>query len=65
MHIDRFTAPTIPEAVAKAKQALGPDAVIIQTKTTPLGGLFGSGSRTEAVGREKYSASGNQAAPKL
>jgi flagellar biosynthesis protein FlhF len=48
MRIERFEAATITEAVVKAKAALGPNAVILQTQTSRKGGLFGVGSREVA-----------------
>ncbi|GAB4346979.1 MAG: flagellar biosynthesis protein FlhF [Candidatus Abyssubacteria bacterium] len=45
MELKRFRAHTMQAALAKVKQELGPDAVILNTKTFQQGGLFGLGKR--------------------
>ncbi len=41
MRLKRITAPTMQEALERVKRELGPDAVIIGSKTVRSGGLFG------------------------
>ena len=42
MHIKRFEAPTMLEAVRKVKAELGPDALVLSTRTVKRGGpVFG------------------------
>src|SRR6185436_4068905 len=41
MRIKRYEAPTIQEALMKVKKDLGPEAVILYTKTFRKGGLLG------------------------
>jgi flagellar biosynthesis protein FlhF len=41
MRIERFVAPTISEAIAQVRRALGPDAILLRTETVRRGGLFG------------------------
>ncbi len=58
MHIKRFEAPTLLEAVRAVKEALGPDALVLQTRRIRRdGGLFGLFGRsmvelTAAVDRD-------------
>ncbi len=56
MHIKRFEAPTMLEAVQRVKQELGPDALVLSTRTLRGGrfGLFGRGvvEVTAAVDRD-------------
>lgn len=40
MHIRRFTAPTVKEALAAIKAELGPDALILGTKKLKVGPAF-------------------------
>ncbi|MGH7739229.1 MAG: hypothetical protein ACREL1_03685, partial [bacterium] len=41
MRIKRYEAPTIQEALQKVKKDLGPEAVILYTKTFRKGGVMG------------------------
>lgn len=41
MRIKRYEAPTIQEALMKVKKDLGPEAVILYTKTFRKGGVLG------------------------
>ena len=41
MRIKRYEAPTIQEALVKVKKDLGPEAVILYTKTFRKGGVLG------------------------
>lgn len=45
MQIKVFRAPTMKEAMAEVKEALGDDAVILHTKKTKDGGILGYGSK--------------------
>ncbi len=48
MRIKRYEAPTIQEALQKVKKDLGPDAVILYTKTFRKGGVLGLFGKTMA-----------------
>lgn len=57
MHIKRFQAPTMPEAIAQVRKELGPEALILQTRQVRRDGLFGMLAKpvvevTAAVDRE-------------
>lgn len=73
MRIKRYEAPTIQEALMKVKKDLGPDAVILYTKTSRKGGLLGLFGRPVAeitagvdlnllddVGKRKNGSSDNE-----
>lgn len=45
MQLKTFNAPSMAEALAQVKRELGPDAVIIHTRATRVGGILGLGSR--------------------
>lgn len=45
MQTRSFRAPSMSEALAQVKRELGPDAVIVSTRTTRRGGIVGVGSR--------------------
>ncbi len=50
MHIKQFEAPTMVEAVRRVKEELGPDALILRTRTVRRShGLFGLFASTQAV----------------
>jgi flagellar biosynthesis protein FlhF len=48
MRIKRYEAPSIQEALMKVKKDLGPDAVILYTRTFKKGGMFGFLGKTTA-----------------
>ena len=48
MKIKKFIAPTVPEALAKIKQDLGQDAVILKTRFNP-GGSIGKGEKSVEI----------------
>ncbi len=57
MHIKRFEAPTMPEAIAQIREELGPEALILQTRQVRREGVFGMLARpvvevTAAVDRD-------------
>ncbi len=58
MHVKRFEAATLPEALAQVREALGPDALVLSTRQVRRqGGLFGRFGRgvvevTAAVDRD-------------
>ena len=68
MHIRRFVAPTLLEAVRKVKHELGPDAVVLSTRPVRLArGRFGLLARsgvevTAAVDRDRHPAQPARAA---
>ncbi|MCK5272314.1 MAG: flagellar biosynthesis protein FlhF [Sedimentisphaerales bacterium] len=45
MNLKMFRAPSMPQALAQVKRHLGPDAVIVQTRSYKRGGILGFGSR--------------------
>ncbi len=45
MKLKTFKAPTMHQALAQVKSHLGPDAVIVHTRTTTRGGLLGFGAK--------------------
>ena len=45
MKLKMFRAPSMPQALAQVKRHLGPDAVIVQTRSYKRGGIFGIGAR--------------------
>ena len=47
MIIKKFTAPTMTEALAKVREELGPDAIIMGTRSTRKGGVFDLINRSE------------------
>jgi flagellar biosynthesis protein FlhF len=74
MWIKKFQAPTLPEAIAKVKAELGPDAVILHTAQVRQGGLLGlfaarwievtaAVDRHPEEGRPSRPADGPRAAP--
>ncbi|RMF81502.1 MAG: flagellar biosynthesis protein FlhF, partial [Nitrospirae bacterium] len=60
MHIRRFVAPTLLEAVRKVKEELGPDAVVLSTRPVRMArGRFGLLARsgvevTAAMDRDRH-----------
>ena len=46
MYLKTYQGNSMADALAKVKQDLGPDAVIMHTRTLKKGGLLGVGSRT-------------------
>jgi flagellar biosynthesis protein FlhF len=54
MKLKTFKASTMPQALAQVKREIGPDAVIVNTRTYTRGGIFGLRSRTivEVTARE-------------
>jgi flagellar biosynthesis protein FlhF len=45
MRIKKFTAPTLKEALHVMKQELGPEAIVLETQTRRVGGIFGLGKK--------------------
>ncbi|MCP5055606.1 MAG: hypothetical protein GY937_02655 [bacterium] len=61
MHIKRFEAPTMPEAIAQIRKELGSEALILQTRQIRREGVFGMLAKpvvevTAAVDREQFAA---------
>ncbi len=58
MAIRTFQARTVGEALAEVKRALGPDAIVLHTRTATTGGFFGIGARpvTEITATDDHPA---------
>ncbi len=61
MNLQTFRAPTMAECLAEVKRVMGPDAVILHTRSYKEGGMMGLGARRDCARGEAARTDGTRA----